>query len=283
MNTQLIGKRIGAGRKKCGLTQEAFAAKIGVSAQAVSKWENGHNLPDIDNLLIIAEVLKIPYASLVEDEKDEINIRFRSRLFHEDNMYTRIKTIAQLENLQNSFAALEFMRTHHKGQLRKGSRYATDEVAYINHPLMMACHAHAMGIHDDSILAAILLHDVVEDTDTSLSELPVSDEVKEIVNLLTFRVLPGKSKAQSKAAYYEAIRKNEKACIVKMIDRCNNVSTMAGCFSREKLVEYIDETETYIMPVIDVVKKGSPAYSDAAFLVKYQIISLIESIKSLIN
>ncbi|MBE6819400.1 MAG: helix-turn-helix domain-containing protein [Ruminococcaceae bacterium] len=282
MNTETVGKRICAGRKKMGYTQEQLAEKIGVSTQAVSKWENGHNLPDIDNLAIIARVLKIPYTSLVSDEKEAFDINFRSRLFHENNMYTRVKTLAQTNNLVNTLNALVFMREKHSGQYRKGSRYATESVEYINHPLMMTCHALAMGIDDDSILAAILLHDVLEDTDTAQEDLPVSDEIKEIVRLVTFQTLAGKSKEESKAIYYEAIRQNPKACVVKIIDRCNNVSTMAGCFTREKLVSYIEETETYIMPLITTLKNRYPAYSDIAFLVKYQIISLIESIKSLL-
>lgn len=282
MNMQLIGKRICEQRKKLGLTQEQLAEAAGVSPQAVSKWENGHNLPDMDNLLVIADVLKMPYASIVEEEKGALTMDHRSRLFHEDNMYTRVKTIVQMERLENALAALSFMRERHKGQFRKGSRYATESVAYINHPLMMACHAHAMGIRDDAIIAAILLHDVLEDTETCADDLPISDETKQIVELVTFKTLPGLTKEESKAVYYDKIRQNKKACVVKMIDRCNNVSTMAGCFSREKLIEYIAETERYVMPVIRTVKDSYPEYSDAAFLVKYQIISLIESIKSLL-
>lgn len=282
MDIQLVGKRICEQRKKLGLTQEQLAETIGVTSQAVSKWENGHNLPDIDNLLIIADVLKVPYSSLVEDEKSELAMNFRSRLFHEDNMYTRVKTFAQMRRLENTLAALGFMREKHKGQFRKGSRYATESVEYINHPLMMACHALAMGLEDDAVLAAILLHDVVEDTEAELNDLPVSDETKQIVGLVTFRIRPNMTKEESKSLYYEDIKRNKKACLVKIIDRCNNVSTMAGCFKREKLIEYIDETEKYVMPVIRTIKDTYPEYSDAAFLVKYQIISLIESIKSLL-
>jgi len=282
MDIQLVGNRISEQRKKLGLTQEQLAESIGVSAQAVSKWENGHNLPDIDNLLELAAILKMPYSALVGNEDDEAPMNFRSRLFHEDNMYTRVKTIAQIEKLESTLSALQFMREKHQGQFRKGSRYATESVEYINHPLMMACHAHAMGIKDDAILAAILLHDVIEDTKTNLEDLPVSDEVKEIVELVTFRKLPDMTKEESKTIYYENIKLNKKACIVKIIDRCNNVSTMAGSFSREKLIEYIDETEKYVMPVIKTVKDKYPEFSNIAFIVKYQIISLIESIKYLI-
>jgi len=280
MNTQIIGKRISEQRKKCGLTQEQLAERLGVTPQAVSKWENGRNLPDIDNLLAIADCLRVPYAYLVAEEEGTKALTFRGRLFHEDNMYTRVKTFAQLEGLENTLAALEFMRVKHSGQLRKASRFTSESVAYINHPLMMACHAHAMGITDDAVLAAILLHDVVEDTDTRPEELPVSEEIREIVRLVTFRMLPGKTKQESKAAYYENISRSKKACLVKIIDRCNNVSTMAGCFSRERLAAYIEETERYIMPLIKTLKDGCPEYSNAAFLVKYQIIGLLESIKA---
>ena len=282
MNMEIIGKRISTRRKKLGLTQEQLAEKAGVTAQAVSKWENGHNLPDIENLQAIANILKLPYTALIKNEEDEPDFEIRGRLFHEDNMYTRIKTTAQLERLENTLNALEFMRNKHSGQYRKGSRFSSETVAYINHPLMMACHAHAMGIRDDAILSAILLHDVVEDTDTGLDELPVSDEVKEIVDLVTFRMLPGKTKKESKIPYYERIRQNKKACVVKVIDRCNNVSTMAGCFSREGLINYIQETEEQIIPLINHIKNNYPEYNDLAFLVKYQIISLIESIKSML-
>lgn len=282
MNMEYVGKRISEQRKKCGYTQEQLADMVGVSAQAVSKWENGHNLPDIDNLLVIADCLKLPYAALLEDEKETLSLSFRTRLFHEDRMYTRVKTTAQMEHMENTIAALKCMREKHEGQCRKGTRFSAERVAYINHPLMMACHAFAMGIYDDAVIAALLLHDVVEDTETALEDLPVTEEIKEIVNLITFRKLPGKSKEESKAVYYKKIAQNKKACVVKIIDRCNNVSTMASCFSREKLVQYIAETETYIMPLITAIKDKYPEYSDAAFIVKYQIISLIESIKALL-
>ena len=280
----LVGKAITEARKKCSMTQEQLAEAVGVSVQAVSKWENGKNLPDIENILLISEATNAPYYILLEAGRSEplnADIQFRARLFKEENMYTRVKSIASAEKLNETYRALPYMKEQHMGQYRKKAKHTTELVQYINHPLMMACHALALGIRDDAILAAILLHDVVEDTDVNVEDIPFSDEVKELVGLVSFS-LNGMQKEEAKTRYYDAIRGNGKACLVKSIDRCNNVSTMAGCYSREKMVEYIDETEKYVLPLIDVLKHGYPEYSDAAFLIKYQIISILETVKNLI-
>lgn len=46
MNTENMGRQIAMFRKERGLTQEALANILSISAQAISKWENGHSLPD---------------------------------------------------------------------------------------------------------------------------------------------------------------------------------------------------------------------------------------------
>ncbi len=43
-------------RKQSGLSQEKMAEKIGVSRQAVTKWENGTGIPDISHVVAIAEL-----------------------------------------------------------------------------------------------------------------------------------------------------------------------------------------------------------------------------------
>ena len=285
MDMLVIGNAIKKARVACGLTQEKLSELVGVSVQAVSKWEHGKNLPDIENLLLIAEVTDTPYSVfLAPDHTNGLiaDVSIRTRLFHENNMFTRMKALALTENLTETYKALQFMRTQHMGQFRKKGKYAHELVLYINHPLMMACQAYAFGIRDDALLSAILLHDVVEDTDIRLEDIPFSEEVKELVGLVTFSLSEGRTKQEEKEAYYDRISRNGKACVIKCIDRCNNVSTMAASFTREKLLEYIAETEQYVLPLMDILKNGYPEYSDLAFLLKYQIISIIETIKNLI-
>lgn len=54
---ETIGKRIAARRKEKGYTQEEIAERLGITAQAVSKWENDTSCPDISLLPALAELL----------------------------------------------------------------------------------------------------------------------------------------------------------------------------------------------------------------------------------
>lgn len=63
-----FGKLIADKRKKAGLTQDTFAAKLGITPQAVSKWENGLTYPDVTLFPEIAQILDIPISSLFGEE-----------------------------------------------------------------------------------------------------------------------------------------------------------------------------------------------------------------------
>lgn len=54
-----LGKRIAANRKRLGMTQEQLAEKLGITAQAVSKWENDQSCPDINILSTLADIFGI--------------------------------------------------------------------------------------------------------------------------------------------------------------------------------------------------------------------------------
>ena len=62
MDIKETGQKIAKLRHNNKITQEELANKIGVSSQAVSKWENGKNMPDIENLMLIAKLFNVPYS-----------------------------------------------------------------------------------------------------------------------------------------------------------------------------------------------------------------------------
>lgn len=62
---QTLGERIATLRKSHNFTQEEFSQLLGVSAQAVSKWENGVSCPDIMLLPQISEILGVSIDELM--------------------------------------------------------------------------------------------------------------------------------------------------------------------------------------------------------------------------
>ena len=65
MEQGTLGKRIAYHRKRLGMTQEQLAQRVGVSAQAVSKWENNLSCPDITILPELASIFGISVDELL--------------------------------------------------------------------------------------------------------------------------------------------------------------------------------------------------------------------------
>ena len=137
----------------------------------------------------------------------------------------------------------------------------------------MTCHAISLGLKDDDILTVCLLHDVIEDTDTDINQLMVSESAREAIVLLS------KTEGYNNADYYNGIKDNKIALLVKVIDRCNNVSHMASGFKENKIRQYIAETEEYVYPLIKYGQDMYPDHSGNLFVLKYHIKSVIESLK----
>lgn len=269
-----FSERMVSARKKTGMTQSEVAEKLNVSFQAVSLWERGESTPEISKLADISELYQISLDWLLTGKQEErVCIDFQEslsdRLFDENRMYTYIKTYANAKGLYQTAKVLPYARELHKGQIRKGH----DHVPYIYHPLLIACHALALGLDDDDIISAALLHDVCEDCGVKAEELPVNEITKQAVALLT------KDYEIEESEYYRKISENPIATMVKLLDRCNNISGMAAGFSKEKLVEYIKETEKLIYPLLQKAKSEYSMYSNQIFLIKYHMISVIEAIK----
>lgn len=76
MNQETIGKKIKELRIKNNLTQQELASKLNVTYQAVSKWENGKNLPDLVILTEICNIFNIDLNDLISDNKKKFNKKY---------------------------------------------------------------------------------------------------------------------------------------------------------------------------------------------------------------
>lgn len=65
-----LGNRLFHARKKCGLSQEDVAEKIGVSRQTISKWETDETLPDIRQSKKMAVLYKMTLDELIDFDMD---------------------------------------------------------------------------------------------------------------------------------------------------------------------------------------------------------------------
>ena len=70
-----IGKRIAFFRKEKGLTQEELAQHMGISPQAVSKWENDQTCPDISALPKLARLFDVTVDELLEGKRETPAVR----------------------------------------------------------------------------------------------------------------------------------------------------------------------------------------------------------------
>lgn len=64
-----LGETIRTLRKNAGLSQEALAEKLGVSRQAVSKWENDNGMPETEKLITMAKLFDTSLDDLIGEEK----------------------------------------------------------------------------------------------------------------------------------------------------------------------------------------------------------------------
>ena len=83
-------------RTEAGLSQSQLAQLLNVSREAVSKWENGHHMPDIAVLENLAEVLGVTVDTLLRGQKDSIGVDVSSTASPGINNRRRKKLLATI-------------------------------------------------------------------------------------------------------------------------------------------------------------------------------------------
>lgn len=70
----MISQNLSYLRKIHGFSQEALAEKVGVSRQAIAKWEAGETVPDLENCIALAELYGVTVDDLIRYEPDVAGI-----------------------------------------------------------------------------------------------------------------------------------------------------------------------------------------------------------------
>lgn len=138
--------------------------------------------------------------------------------------------------------AARFAADKHRQQRRKDA----DASPYINHPIAVAdLLANECGVTDPVALCAALLHDTIEDTETTEQELRATfgDEITSVVLEVTDdKTLAKKLRKQLQIEH--AGRASQRARLVKLADKTCNLRDMAttppGDWSAQRKAEYFD-------------------------------------------
>jgi len=175
--------------------------------------------------------------------------------------------------------ALEFATKYHTGKRKNG---ITPE---FYHQLSIASYVRTLPlpIEDmEAVLAAVLLHDVVEDYDVTIEEIEArfGQRVSKLVALMTNKMNDAKL---SKEVYYANLATDPLGAILKGSDRINNIQTMGGVFSDEKQIRYIDEVKNYILPMLKKARRAFPVYEAVIENIKFVLTSQIELIEAALS
>lgn len=162
--------------------------------------------------------------------------------------------------------ALEFAAKKHRDQRRKDKQASP----YINHPIALAnTLCNEAGIADIETICGALLHDTVEDTETTEQEL--RDTFGHAISDIVMEVTDDKSRPKTERKQLQiehAAHVSDKAKLVKLADKISNLRDMVDCppahWSRERKQEYFD----WAKQVIDRLRGINPQL-EAIFDVAY--------------
>lgn len=164
------------------------------------------------------------------------------------------------ESVDELASAIDFAAKRHYGQKRKSGE------PYITHPLAVAGILLEWGMDIDTILAGVL-HDTVEDTETTLADIETyfGRDVAFLVDGVT-KVSQARSGMRDLSSYLPATKDNLtklliavgqdiRVIIIKLADRLHNMQTL-GYMPREKQLKIARETLEVFAPLADRLNMG---------------------------
>jgi guanosine-3',5'-bis(diphosphate) 3'-pyrophosphohydrolase len=171
------------------------------------------------------------------------------------------------------FEALQFAARKHTHQRRKGGK----DVPYINHPIDVATQlATVGGVTDPELLCAALLHDTVEDTETTNEEL--LDKFGEAIASLVAEVTdkPGlESQERKERQVAEAPFKSPRAKLIRLADKTCNVRDICRHpppnWSLERRRAYFDWAERVVNALGDVHPELEKEFREALRVAKASV------------
>jgi guanosine-3',5'-bis(diphosphate) 3'-pyrophosphohydrolase len=159
------------------------------------------------------------------------------------------------DDLDLVMRAAQFAAQKHKDHRRKDA----GQTPYINHPIALAATLSEAGVRDPEVLAAALLHDTIEDTDTTYDDLrgefgkAIADLVAEVTDAKFLEKTSRKKIQVSRAGHA-----SDRAKLVKLADKICNLRDILGSppagWSLDRRRKYFD----WAKEVVDQARGVNP-------------------------
>lgn len=94
-----IGEKIFELRTKANISQEKMGLDLGVSRQAISKWETNQSIPDLENIKMIATYFNVKISDLIDDNIEEVIVKPI-----ENKLNNKVKKVSNIILLISSIA-----------------------------------------------------------------------------------------------------------------------------------------------------------------------------------
>lgn len=221
------------------------------------------------------------------------------------NYYNNIVAYAKRHDLRNTLAAVDLAAYLHYGEYRDGGQ------PYIIHPLEATHYLILLNVKNpilamnsdklhnkklakeatkselDILLASMLLHDTLEDCEKKLPEKGAEFETKynlhpDVFKFVSILTKHKDSPGYTLDGYYEQIGNCWQTSIMKIADRVSNCSTI-DAFNKKRMEKYVREIVTYFYPMISKTKNQYPDFSRILTIMKFLIVSISESVASVLN
>jgi len=177
-----------------------------------------------------------------------------------------------MDDISLILRSLDFAASRHRTQLRKGE----DKTPYINHPIQVAnLLANDAGEKDAMLLAAAILHDVIEDTVKSVEERSdLADQISQIfgekVLSITLEVTDDKTLDKKERKHLQVINaknKSDSAKKLKIADKIMNIrditSNPPADWTLERILAYFDWSEEVVAGLRGVNKRLEKLFDES--------------------
>jgi transcriptional regulator with XRE-family HTH domain len=121
VDVKKVGEFLKSKRKQAGITQSYVAEKLGISPQAVSKWERGENLPDVTFFPDIAALYSTTIEAIIGTEPKQTNIGLTNKLAIStigkdvfEELINLLKDANKIEDMNISLDFFPYLAKEHK-------------------------------------------------------------------------------------------------------------------------------------------------------------------------